>query len=64
MSTTSPAALSAPTSSRFERYIKPWLTPYYFTLAAVAGIVTVIFTVVSILLLLVALNFNVLGWIE
>jgi hypothetical protein len=48
----------------FDRYVKPWLTPYYFTVAGVLGGITVFFGVVTVLLILVISNFNVLGWIE
>jgi hypothetical protein len=71
MSTPSPAApASAPTTSTFcpiERVrerAKPYLVPYYLTVAAVLGAITVGFAVVTVLLILVVANFNVLGLIE
>ena len=44
--------------------VKPFLAPYYLTVAAVLGAITVGFAVVTVLLVLVATNFNVLGWME
>jgi hypothetical protein len=61
-----PATVSgtpAPQVTWAER-VKPFLAPYYLVLAAFLGLITVVFSVVVILLLIVALNFNVLGWIE
>jgi len=48
----------------FELYVKPFLTPYYFTVAGVLGGITVVFVVITVLLIIVVANFNVLGWIE
>ena len=39
-------------------------TPYHLTVAAVIGGITAVFAVVIALLIIVALNFNVLGLIE
>lgn len=44
--------------------LKPYLAPYYLTVAAVLGAITAGFAVVFVLLILVVANFNVLGWIE
>lgn len=44
--------------------VKPYLVPYYLTVAAVLGALTVGFVVVITLLVLVAANFNVLGFVE
>ena len=44
--------------------VTPYLAPYYLTVAAVLGAITVVFAVVTVLLILVVTNFNVLGWIE
>jgi hypothetical protein len=38
--------------------------PYHVVIAAIAGLITVVFLVIVALLILVATNFNVLGWIE
>ena len=45
-------------------WVKPYLAPYYLTVAAVLGAITVVFVVITVLLVLVVANFNVLGWIE
>jgi hypothetical protein len=67
MPTSSPTApASAPTRPPFwlvER-VKPYLAPYYLTVAAVLGAITVGFVVVTTLIVLVVTNFNVLSWIE
>jgi hypothetical protein len=67
MATPSPSAQApAPASQKFcliER-LKPFFAPYYLTVAAVLGAITVGFVVVTVLLILVVTNFNVLGWIE
>jgi hypothetical protein len=42
----------------------PYLAPYYLTVAAVLGAITVGFAVVFVLLAIVTANFNVLGWME
>ncbi len=39
-------------------------TPYHLTVAAVIGGITAVFAVVIALLIMVALNFNILGLIE
>jgi len=44
--------------------LKPFLVPYYITVAAVLGAITVVFAVVTVVLVLVVTNFNVLGLIE
>jgi len=67
MSTPSPVPpASAPTSQKWgliER-VKPFLAPYYLTVAAMLGAITVGFAVVTVLIVLVVTNFNVLGWME
>jgi hypothetical protein len=67
MSTPSPAApapaLTHPQLSLIER-VKPYLAPYYLTVAAVLGAITVGFAVVTALIVLVVTNFNVLDWME
>ena len=71
MSTPSPAAqASTPPPPKFcliewvKEHAKPYLVPYYLTVAAVLGAITVGFAVVTVLLILVVTNFNVLGLIE
>ena len=67
MSTPSPAApASAPTTPKFclMKMVMPYLAPYYLTVAAVLGAITVGFVIVFVLLGIVTANFNVLGWVE
>jgi len=45
-------------------WLWPHLTPYNLTVAGVLGGITAIFATVIILLIIVALNFNPLGWVE
>ena len=60
----------APTASASAKpycpieWLKRHLTPYHLTVAAVLGGITAVFVVVIALLLLCALNFNVLGLVE
>ena len=62
MPETSPAAPAK--TCPYERFVKPFLTPYYFTVAGVLGGITAVFAVVTVLLILVVTNFNVLDLIE
>ena len=61
MSTSSPAASASP--SLIER-LKPYTAPYYLTVAAVLGAITAIFAAVTVALILIVTNFNILGWWE
>ena len=45
-------------------WLRPHLTTYNLTVAAVLGGITAIFATVIVLLIIVALNFNPLGWVE
>lgn len=45
-------------------WLRPHLTAYNLTVASVLGGLTAVFFTVIALLIIVALNFNVLGWIE
>jgi multisubunit Na+/H+ antiporter MnhC subunit len=56
--------LPLPPLSKLGERLKPYLAPYYLTVAAVLGAITVGFAVVIVLLVLVVTNFNVLGLIE
>jgi hypothetical protein len=67
MPTPSPAPAATPTTNKpcpFERYIKPWLTPYYLAVAVVLGAITTVFGVLTLVLILIVANFNILGLIE
>ena len=44
--------------------IKPYLVPYYFTVAAVLGAITAVFVAIFAVLVLVVTNFNILSLIE
>lgn len=65
MSTPS-ASPSATTKAKelFERHVKPFLTPYYLTIAGVLGAITAGFGALVVVLILIVTNFNVLGWME
>jgi hypothetical protein len=47
-----------------QHNIRARIRPYHLAMAAVLGLITVVFTVVIVLMILVATNFNVLGAIE
>ena len=71
MSTPSPAAqASAPNPKKYcpvvwvKEHAKPFLVPYYLTVAAVLGAITVGFAIVFVLLAIVTANCNALGWVE
>ena len=59
-----PASFPFPSPAWLRKYGKPLLAPYYLTIAAVLGALTVGFVVVISLLILVTANFNALGWTE
>ena len=44
--------------------LKPYLNPYYLTVAAVLGGITAVFGALVAVLIIIATNFNVLGWME
>jgi hypothetical protein len=58
-STASPALIAG-----LRERLKPYLTPYYITVAAVLGGITVGFVVLTLVIILIATNFNLLGAIE
>ena len=67
MPTPTPAVLAPePTRPPFWliEQVKPYLAPYYLTIAAVLGAITVSFAIVTALIVLVVTNFNVLDWME
>lgn len=70
MSTPSPAAPASATPKKYcpivwlREHATPYLAPYYLTVAAVLGAITVGFVIVFVLLAIVTANFNVLGWME
>jgi len=48
----------------FRRYLQPHTTPFNFITAALIGAITAGFLVLTLLMILVATNFNLLGAIE
>ena len=59
-----PASFPFPSPAWLMKHVKTFLAPYYLTVAAVLGAITVGFVVVFVLLGIVTANFNVLGWVE
>jgi hypothetical protein len=61
-------AVASPAPTPFfkvvEARVKPYLAPYYLTVAGVLGLMTVGFIAAITVLIIVAANFNVLDWIE
>jgi hypothetical protein len=51
-------------SAPFMEKLKPFLTPYYITVAAVLGLATAGFVALVGVIILIATNFNLLGAIE
>jgi hypothetical protein len=47
-----------------RKRLQPYTVPYYLTVGAVLGGITVGFIVLTVVIILVATNFNVLGLIE
>jgi hypothetical protein len=65
----STSAVTASTSANSRPFcpiekLKPFLVPYYLTIAAVLGAITTLFVVICLVLVLIATNFNLLGWME
>jgi hypothetical protein len=68
MATSTPKAEYAPTFAEsmagVKKRLEPYLVPYYLVYAGVLGAITVGFIVLTLIIVLVATNFNVLGLIE
>ncbi len=67
MSAPAPVAKTAPQAPlpvRVKEVVAPFLAPYYLAIAGVLGALTVGFVVVVVLLMVVAANVNLLGWVE
>jgi hypothetical protein len=47
-----------------KKRLAPYLVPYYLTYGAVLGGITVVFVLLTVVIVLVATNFNLLGLIE
>jgi hypothetical protein len=63
MPATPEAPASSPQKSVVEK-LKPFAAPYYLTVAAVLGGITILFAVVTGIIVLVVTNFNILSLIE
>jgi hypothetical protein len=61
---TSKTAAPAPTFADLKKDLERYMTPYYLVYASVLGGITVGFIVLTLLIVLVATNFNVLSLIE
>jgi hypothetical protein len=61
MATTASTPAAAPT---LKKRLEPYLTPYYFFYASVLGALTVGFVVLTLIIVMVATNFNILSLIE
>ena len=59
-----PAPPFAETVAGVKKGLAPYLTPYYLVYGAVLGAITTGFIVLTLIIVLVATNFNVLGLIE
>jgi hypothetical protein len=59
-----PATAPIPFYVSARKHVKPFLAPYYLTIAAVLGGMTAAFVALIAVLILLATNFNVLGWME
>jgi len=59
-----PAPTFAETVAGLKKAAAPYLTPYYLVYVAVVGAITTGFIVLTLVILIVATNFNVLGLIE
>ena len=40
------------------------IRPYHVVVAAIVGLITTVFAVITLVIIIVATNFNVLGWVE
>ena len=57
-------ALKAQGRAAFQLLIKPHTMPFHVAATLVAGLITVVFIVITLLIVMVAMNFNLLDWIE
>jgi hypothetical protein len=57
-------AAPVPFIVRVRERVQPYLTPYYIVVGAVLGGITVGFVALTLVIVLIATNFNVLGLIE
>jgi hypothetical protein len=58
------APVKAQLYAAFQLLIKPHTMPFHIAAMAIAGLLTGVFIAITLLIVIVATNFNVLGWIE
>ena len=56
--------VKAQARAAFMLLIKPHTMPFHVAALAIAGLITVVFIVITLLMIMVATNFNILDWIE
>ena len=61
---TPPVSFPFPVPAWLIERMKPFLSPYYLVIGAVLGAITAGFVALTVVLILVATNFNLLGLIE
>ena len=61
---TSSNAAPTPGFAGIQKRLAPYCVPYYLSLGAVLGGITAVFVVLTLIIVLVATNFNVLGLVE
>jgi hypothetical protein len=67
MATSTPATkadASTPAKPCLLERVKPFFVPYYLGVYGLLGAITVGFVILVAVIVLVATNFNVLGWME
>jgi hypothetical protein len=56
--------IKAQARAAFMLLIKPHTMPFHVAAAVIAGIITMVFITITLLMIMVATNFNILDWIE
>jgi hypothetical protein len=56
--------IKAQARAAFLLLIKPHTMPFHVAASVVAGLITVVFLVITLLIVMVAMNFNLLDFIE
>jgi hypothetical protein len=64
MSASASTAAPTRTLAKLKESLSRYAVPYYLTIAGVLGAVTVLFAVLTIVIVLIVTNFNILGLIE
>jgi len=59
-----PASFPFPAPAWLMERLKPFLAPYYLIIGAALGAITAAFVALTVVLILIATNFNVLSLIE